>query len=54
MSDDKTNDPAHHGEHKGNDGSHDEPAEPSSGKHKEKGTGPSDTIAPADDDIIIK
>ena len=55
MSDEKKNDPGHHGDHKGsNDDSHDEHSEPKSGKHKEKGSAPSDTIAPADDDIIIK
>ena len=53
MSDDKTNDPAHHGDHKGTN-DEDEHSEPSSGKRKEKGSGAGDAIAPADDDIIIK
>jgi hypothetical protein len=53
MSNDKTNDPAHHGDHK-DETKHDEHSEHSSGKHKEKGSGPGDAVAPADDDIIIK
>lgn len=53
MSDDKTKDPDHHGDHK-DEAKHDEHSQGPSGKHKEKASGPTDAIAPADDDIIIK
>ncbi len=54
MTDNETKDAAHPGDHKGtNEAKHDKHSD-DSGKHKEKGSGPSDTLAPADDDIIIK